>query len=113
LRGFLRQGFLNPSPASNPIVKEGAATSSSSIAIKGEVGLIRSQKWPVGFGPSGEEVAWEKGEELRDGEDGDFPLPLGVFPPDWELDSDEGLHPSSAIWMPLKRTTTGELRQRP
>jgi hypothetical protein len=82
MRGFLRRGFLNPSPASNPIIKEGAVASSSSIAIKGEVGLTQSQKWPVGFGPSGEVVAWEQGNELWDWEDGDFLLPLGVFPLD-------------------------------
>jgi hypothetical protein len=101
MRGFLRQGFLNPSPASIPIVKEGAAASSSSIAIKGEDSLTQSQKWPVGFGPSREVVAQEQGDELWDGEDDDFPLPLGVFPPDWavdwELESDEGLDPSLAI----------------
>jgi hypothetical protein len=50
MRGFLRRGFLNPSPASILIVKEGAAASSSSIAIKGEDSLTQSQKWPVGFG---------------------------------------------------------------
>jgi hypothetical protein len=101
MRGFPRRGFLNPSPVSIPIVKEGAAASSSSIAIKGEVSLTQSQKWPVGFGLSREVVAWEQGDELWDGEDGDFPLPLGVFPPDWaldwELESDEGLDPSLAI----------------
>jgi hypothetical protein len=97
MRGFLRRGFLNPSPGS---VKEGAAASSSSIAIKGEVSLTQSQKWPVGIGPS-KVVVREQGDELWDGEDGDFPLPLGVFPPDWaldwELESDEGLDPSLAI----------------
>jgi hypothetical protein len=101
MRGFLQRGFLNPSPASIPIVKEGATASSSSFAIKGEVSLTQSQKWPVGFGPSREVVAQEQGDELWDGEDDDFPLPLGVFPPDWavdwELESDEGLDPSLAI----------------
>jgi hypothetical protein len=100
MRGFLRRGFLNPSPASISIVK-GAAASSSSIAIKGEVRLTQSQQWPVGFGPSREVVVREQGDELWDGEDGDFPLPWGVFPPgwalDWELESDEGLDPSLAI----------------
>jgi len=90
-RGFLRRGFLNPSPTS---------ASSSSIAIKGEDSLTQSQKGPVGFGLSREVVAQEQGDELWDGEDDDFPLPLGVFPPDWavdwELESD-GLEPSLAI----------------
>jgi hypothetical protein len=86
MRGFLRRGFLNPSPVSIPFVKEGAAASSSSIAIKGEDSLTQSQKWPVGFGPSREVVAQEQGDELWDGEDDDFPLPLGVFPPDWTID---------------------------
>jgi hypothetical protein len=57
MRGFLRRGFLNPSPTSIPIVKEGAAASSTSIAIKGEDSLTQSQKWPVGFGSSREAVA--------------------------------------------------------
>lgn len=101
MRGFLQRGFLNPSPASIPIVKEGAAASSSSIAIKGEDSFTQSQKWPEGFGPSREVVAPEQGDELWDEEDDDFPLPLGVFPPDWvvdwELKSDEGLDPPLAI----------------
>lgn len=102
MRGFLRRGFLNLSLASIPIVKEGAAASSSSIAINGEDSLTQSQKWPVGFGLSWEVVAQEQGDELWDGEDVDFPLPLGVCPPDWavdwELESDECLDPSLAIF---------------
>jgi hypothetical protein len=40
-------------------------------------GLSKSQKWPIGFGPSGEVVVWEQGDEIWDGEDGDSPFPLG------------------------------------
>lgn len=43
-------------------------------------GLIQSQQWPIGFGPSREIVAWDQGDEVWDGEDGDYPYPLGVFP---------------------------------
>jgi hypothetical protein len=73
VRGFLQPGFLNPSPnvthkvsivsASTPVVKKGASTPGSPTAIKGEEfrvnGLTQSQKWLVGFGPSGKVVAWE------------------------------------------------------
>jgi hypothetical protein len=61
-------------------------------------------------------VAQEQGDELWDGEDDDFPLPLGVFPPDWavdwELESDEGLDPSLAILDAIEETSIGELRPR-
>jgi len=107
--------------ASIPVVKEGASTPSSPTAIKGEDlrvnGLTKSQKWPVGFGPSEEVVAWELGDEVWDGEDGDSPYPLGVLPFAWEqgnevwdgedgdspypldleLDNDEDMDPSLAI----------------
>jgi hypothetical protein len=36
-------------------------------------GLIESQKWPVGFGPSGEVVVRDQGVEVCDGEDGVSP----------------------------------------
>jgi len=39
-------------------------------------GLSQFQKWPVDFGPSGEVVLWEQGDEIWDGEDG-VPLPFG------------------------------------
>jgi hypothetical protein len=45
--------------------------------------LVESQKWPVGFGPSGEVVMWDQGE-VCDGEDGVSPLHLGVYPLDEE-----------------------------
>jgi hypothetical protein len=68
--------------------------------------LTQSQKWPIGFGSSGEVVAWEQGEEVWDGEDGDSPYPLGVLPPelalDWELDSYEDMDPSLAIWKAIE-----------
>jgi len=105
---------VNPSPvvqvthkvsvmsASTPVVQEGASPPGSPTSIKGENfrvnGLTQYQKWPVGFGPSGEVVAWEQGDEVWDGEDGDSPYPLGVFPPDlaldWELESDKDMDPS-------------------
>jgi hypothetical protein len=44
------------------------------------IGLIQCQKWPVGFGLSLETIVWDQGNDLWDGEDGDFPYPLGVFP---------------------------------
>lgn len=53
------------------------STLGSPSAIKGEdfrvSDLTQSQKWPVGFGLSGEMVVWEDGDELWDGEDGDSP----------------------------------------
>jgi hypothetical protein len=56
-------------------------------------GLSQSQKWPIGFGPSGKVVVW-------DGEDRDFPYPLGILPPnlalDWEKDRVEDEDPSLA-----------------
>jgi hypothetical protein len=78
VRGFLRWGFLNLSPvvthkvpvvsASTSVVKEGASTPSSPTTIKGEDfkmnGLSQSQKWPISFGPSGEAVSWEQGDEV-------------------------------------------------
>jgi hypothetical protein len=77
MRGFLRRGFLNPSPvvqvnlshkvlvvsALTRVVKEGASTPGSPTAIKGEDfrvnDLIQSQKWPVDFGLSRKVVVWE------------------------------------------------------
>jgi len=95
---------------STPVVKEGASTPVSPTAIKEEDfrvnGLTQSQKWPVGFGPSGEVVPWKQGDEVWDGEDGDSPYPLGVLPPelalDWELDSYEDMDPSLAIWKAIE-----------
>jgi hypothetical protein len=64
-------------------------------------GLSQSQKWPVSFGPFGEVIVWEQGDEIWDGEDGDSPYPLGVLPPnmalDWELDRVEDKDSSLAI----------------
>ncbi len=52
-------------------------------------GLVQSQKWPIGFGLSSELVVWDQRGDVCNGEDGDFPYPLGVFPParllDWAL----------------------------
>jgi len=66
-----------------------ASTPGSPTAIKGEDfkvnGLTQSQKWPVGFGPFGEVVAWEQDDEVWDGEDGDSSNPLGVLPPELGL----------------------------
>jgi hypothetical protein len=115
VKGFLRRGFLNLSPvvthkvlvvsASNPVIKEGVSTPGSPTAIKGDDfmvnSLTQSQKRPVGFDSSGEVVAWEQGDEIWDGDDGDSLYTLGVLPPDlaldWELDSDEDMDLSLAI----------------
>jgi hypothetical protein len=78
VRDFLQRGFLNLSPVVThkvsvvstltSVVKEGAATLNSPTAIKREDfrvnGLTQSQKWAVGFGLSGEVVAWEQGDEV-------------------------------------------------
>jgi hypothetical protein len=39
-------------------------------SLLGEVfnSLLQSQKWLVGFGPSGEIVVWDKGDEIWDAE---------------------------------------------
>jgi hypothetical protein len=97
VRGLLRRGFLNQSlvvqvnlshkvsvvSASTSATKEGASTLDSPTAIKGEDfrmnGLTQYQKWPVGFGSSREVVAWEQGDEVWDGEEGQLPLPFGCF----------------------------------
>jgi hypothetical protein len=46
-------------------------------------------------------VVWEQGDKIWDGEDGEFPYPLGVLPPnlalDWEMDHVEDEDPSLAI----------------
>jgi hypothetical protein len=108
VRGFLRQGFLNSclSVQVKPLLSPKESVESSStldvkedgvegapsllghcvtpIAEKGEDfrmnSLIRSQKWPVSFGPNGEIVVWNQGNEVWDEEDGwRFPLPFGCF----------------------------------
>jgi hypothetical protein len=47
-------------------------------------------------------VLRNQGDEVWVGEDGDFPHPLGVYPPsmplDWVLDRDKGEDPSLAIF---------------
>jgi hypothetical protein len=100
MKGFLRQGFLNPSPAVKALISHTSlleiVVSSSTPEVK-EVGVVgipsplggcitltfgkcndsrvnglsQSQKWSVGFGPSEEVVVWEQGDEIWDGEDGD------------------------------------------
>lgn len=107
MRGFLRQAFLNPSPVVQvtSVVKESPLSMGSHTAIKRSDfrvnGLTQSQKWSIGFGLSGEVVAWKQGGEVWDGEDGDSHYPLDVLPPDlaldWELDSNEDMDPSLAI----------------
>jgi len=63
--------------------------------------LSQSQKWSVGFGPSGEVVVWEQGDEIWDGENRHSPYPLDILPPimalNWELDSIEDEDTSLAI----------------
>jgi hypothetical protein len=106
MKGFLHRGFLNPSPvvksstshtslletvvsSSTPEVKEvgvvgipsplgGCITPYVGKGDDSKVnGLSQSQKWPVGFGPSGEVIVWEQGDEIWDGEGWRFPLPFG------------------------------------
>ena len=63
--------------------------------------MIQYRKWLVGFGLSGEIVVWDQGDEVWDGEDGDSPYPLGVFPPamplDWVWDCDKDEDSSLAL----------------
>jgi hypothetical protein len=66
VKGFLRRGFLNPSPVvqanlSHKVSVVSASTLGFPTAIKGEDfrvnDLTQSQKWPVSFSPSREVVA--------------------------------------------------------
>jgi hypothetical protein len=95
-RSFLRRGFPKLSPAvhvSPHLLPKVSIASPSTLVVKedevegvpsllGEVfnGSLQSQKWLVGFGLSGEIVVWDQGNEVWDGEDGDSPVALGVFP---------------------------------
>jgi hypothetical protein len=88
---FLWRGVLIPSAPSllsgcaSPIAENGVNFRSD--------GLTQSQKWPVGFGLSGEIVVWDQGDEVWVGEGGDSPYPLGVCPP---------YMPLIGCWMVLK-----------
>jgi hypothetical protein len=80
VRGFLRLGFLKPSPAlqvfphlshkvsvaspSTLVLKEDWVEGAPSLLGGVFNGLIQSQKWLVGFGPSGEIVLWDQGDEV-------------------------------------------------
>jgi len=80
----------------------------SPLAEKGEDlrvnGLIEFQKWSVGFGPSGEVVVWDQGNEVWDGKNGVSPFPLGVYlldmHLDWAGDGEEDEGPLLAILDP-------------
>jgi hypothetical protein len=56
----------------------GGCTSGTLVVAKGEDfklnGLTQSQKWPVGFSPSRENVVWDQGGEIWDGVNGDSPF---------------------------------------
>jgi hypothetical protein len=116
MRGLLQRGFLGPSLSTvsslTMVVKEdgeerscpsllGGSSSGIPNVGKGDdlrlTGLIQSQKWPIGFGPSSELVVWDQGDDFWDEVDGEFPYPLGVFPPamplDWALGYDEDFCP--------------------
>jgi hypothetical protein len=71
------------------LVESVVASSSREGNVVRANGLSQSQKWPVGFDPSGEVVVWEQDDEIWDGEAGDYTYPL-----DWEMDSVEGEDPS-------------------
>jgi hypothetical protein len=81
---FLRRGFLLPSVPS-PLSGCAFSIANKDVKFRSD-GLIQSQKWPVGFGSSGEIVVWDQGDEGWVGEEGDSPYPLGVYPPDMPLD---------------------------
>jgi hypothetical protein len=106
-RGFLLCGFLGPSPEVSiaslsgltvredgveevfPFHLDGFSSVIPNVDKGGDsrlTGLIQSQKWLVGFGPSLEAMVWDQGNDLYDKKDGDFPYPLGVFPPAMPLD---------------------------
>jgi hypothetical protein len=65
-------------------------------------GLIQSQQWPIGFGPYEEIVAWDQGDDVWVGEEGDSPYPLDIcpldVPLDWAPDDVEDEDPSFAIF---------------
>jgi hypothetical protein len=106
-RDFLRRGFLNSSLVEQVLLKVSVILLSTLVANEDEVvrtpphlgscvsptvdkgedlrvnGLIESQKWPVGFGLSGEVVVRDP---VWDGEDGVSSFPLGVYLPDMHLD---------------------------
>jgi len=74
---LLRRGFLLPS---GPFPLGGCVTPIIEKGVNFRLdSLIQSQKWPEGFGPSGEIVVWVR-------EDGDSIYPLDVCPPDMPLD---------------------------
>jgi len=53
-------------------------------------GLIESQKWPVGFGPSGEVVVRDQGVEVCDGRLV-YPLPFGCLSARYAFGLGDGL----------------------
>jgi hypothetical protein len=81
---FLRRAFLIPS-APSPLSGCASPIAENDANFR-SVGLTQSQKWPVGFGPSGEIVVWDQGDEVWVGEGGDSTYPLGVCPLDMPLD---------------------------
>jgi hypothetical protein len=106
---FLRREFRLPSV---PFNLSGCA---SPIAEKGVIfrsdGLIESQKWPVGFVPSGEIVVWDQGDEVWVGEEGDFPYPwVSILPTcPWigcRMVLRMKIRPS-CCWMPSMRISIG------
>ncbi|XP_059445810.1 uncharacterized protein LOC132177482 [Corylus avellana] len=77
----------------------GGCSSGTPVDVK-LTGLIQSRKWLVGFGPSNKIVVWDQGDEVWDGDYGDFSYPLDAFSPDpldWVLDCDEDEDPTLAL----------------
>jgi hypothetical protein len=106
---FLRRAFLIPS-APSPLSGCASPIAENDANFR-SVGLTQSQKWPVGFGPSGEIVVWDQGDEVWVGEEGDFPYPwVSILPTcPWigcRMVLRMKIRPS-CCWMPSMRISIG------
>jgi len=111
--GILRSGFLKTALCCSSelgldkggVISPSSLASLSALVVRDDgedadfrlTGLAQSQKWPVGFGLSSELVVCDLGGDLWDGEDGDVPYPVGIFPPampsDWASGCDKDVCP--------------------